>query len=486
MSGLDIFAKLSETEITRNFLKVKWDAENARMEEAAEKMDLYMDDYEDIIKAKMIELFHPDNYSRLKYHVNQTQNILKRVINEISTIYKVQASRMTDPEDLRYSEILKDFNLDLKMRRANRYTNLLNESFIKIGVRNGGIAYDLITPNISMVVQNLFDPTQIDAIIYTTSLVNTSSNSDVLYYYWDINGNYFIMDKNWKVMRAIYGDGGELGEISPYKDDGGNIMLPFVTLHRQEPDFNFFDQDTGRDLYNAAILTGVKFTQFDYMFKTASFKQMYAVGDELQIPEGQVLDPVTMLRVSGEGAAVGTLDMVAPLDKLQAALEFQINSVVANYGISSDQWNLKVSDISGRALKIKNRPLMEIRQEQIPVYRNIEKDLFRKTRIINNIHAGAMKWKKIDESTEFSVDFGEIDFPEQPEEELKLFLQKIQAGVMTLGQLGLKYNPDLKTEEKGEGWVIGNLKDLAATKTQNPEIEDMMNSILEQEESPSS
>lgn len=465
---------MAEEIVRREFLKAKWIADKERQEEAQAKLDLYHDDYEDIIRAKIKELFHPDNYQRLYYHVNQSQNVLKRVINEISTVYKVEPVR-DFKNDERYQEIIQRAKLDRKLKKINRYTNLLNESLLKIGVRNGEIVYDILTPNIVTVIQNEIDPTQADAIIYMLTRSNTVGDDQIFYYYWDITGNHYILDKNFRINSVIYDSAAPAGDPAfyPYRDKEGRPVLPFVVFHREEPEDSFWDQDSGRDLVNATIMVGIKMTLFDYYFKVASFKQPYIIGDEISVPSKQILDPLTVFQAKGEGAQIGLLDMQINLDQLKDALVFQINSIINNYGISADQWSLSISEVSGRALKIRNRALLEIRQEQIPYYRDYEREIFEKTKIVNNAHFPDKPIK----AEEFSIDFGEIEFPEDPEEELRLDSKRLKMGLISLGQFYKKYNPDVD-EKEGEKRIIENLEKLKKLREEHPSLDEMMNYIL--------
>jgi len=297
---------IAEEMIRRELLKAKWIADRERQEEAQNKLDLYHDDYEDIIRAKIKELFHKDNYERLYYHVNQSQNILKRVIKEISTVYKAPATRDFNGDE-RYQEIINKARLDTKLKKVNRYTNLLNETLLRIGVRNGNIVYDILTPNIVTVIQNEIDPTQADAIIYMLTRKNTVGDDSLFYYYWDIWGNHYILDRDFRVFSTIYDAAAPQGDpaFNPYRDEEGRPVLPFVVFHREEPEDSFWDQDTGRDLYNATVMVGIKMTLFDYYFKVASFKQPYIIGDEVSVPSKQILDPLTVFQAKGEGAQIG-------------------------------------------------------------------------------------------------------------------------------------------------------------------------------------
>ena len=467
--------------IETQLLKIKKEADELRMDEAQKKLDLYKDDYEEIIQDKMTELFTKANYDRMKYHVNQTQNILKRVINEISMIYKAEPQRIVDPENDRWSEIMKDNRLDLKLKKINRYTNLMNECLLKISYRGGKIVYDVIAPNICFVFQNDFDPTQADAIVYMMTWADTRGKTTIEYHYWSVDGDYFVFNENFRLIRVVYSDIDEKEENYPYRDPKTDLpILPFIVFHRQEPDCNFWDQDSGRDLYNGAVLTGVKMTLFDYYFKVCSFKQPYIIGDISNMPQDQIMDPMTALGVpAGEGASIGTLDIQINMDQLVKAIVFQINGLINNYGISADQYTLRIPEMSGRALKIRNRALMELRQDQLPLYRNYEQEIFYKTRIVNN--AFPKFFTKIPEDAEFMIDFGEIEFPEDPEDELRLDIKESRAGLMSPGQFYMKRNPDIKDEAEAEKRIGENIKKWDRLFAKYPTLDEAMDIILGRE-----
>ena len=463
--------------VEQNFLRAKWQADRDRQAEAQDKLDIYMDDFEEIVKAKMAELFHPKTVDRLLYHVNQSQNILKRVVNEISTLYKTETARKTDPESDRYQDLAESLNIDVSMKKINRYTNLLNESLLKVGVRNGKLVYDIITPNICTVIQNEADPTQADAIVYMTTRVNTVGSSEIRYHYWSKDGDYLIYDESFQIVGRIYDSYDESGLLRyPYIDpETGQYMLPFITFHRQQPDSNFWDQDSGRDLYNATVTTAIKMSLLDYYFKTGSFKQIYLIGDKADMPGKQVLDPLTVLRGSGEGAEIGVLDREINLEQLKNAIIFQINSIINNYGISADQYSLVVSEISGRALKIRNRGLLEIRKEQLPIFKASEQELFNVTRVVNNAH---FPNDQIPEDANFDIDFGELEIPEDPDEDLELQTKRLRSGLISPGQFYQHFNPDIKDVEEAEKLIAENLSALEKMRIKYPNLDEALDFIL--------
>jgi hypothetical protein len=279
-------------------------------------------------------------------------------------------------------------------------------------------------------------------------------------------------------------------EDTPYKYEDGTPFLPFVFFHKTEPIDVFLDMDSGRDLISAAIALHMKNTLLDYYFKNASHKQIYLIGDDVKIPSNQLSDPSAVL-IAQHGphgsAQIGTLDLQNRMAELVQAQTYQINGVINNYGISADAWSMKISEVSGRALKIRNRALLEAREDQLPLYHRYEKELFEKTRAVNNNLAGGtdekgdrLDWEIIPWDAEFTVDFGEIDFPEDPAVEIDLETRKLQGGIISLGKFYQHFNPDVEDEKDAEKAIIDNLTKLGKMREQSPDLDKALNEIFKE------
>ena len=480
-----MFKSIVPQTVVNSVLAAKWRAEKDRQEEADNRLCIYSDDYEDIIRDTLKKLFCKENYENLYYHVNQSQNIFKRVVNQISMIYKADAQRALDVESDRYEAIKEETDINTRMRKVNRLTNALNDIIVMVAVRDGRVCYDLITPNVCTVIQNPDNPSKMDALFYLLTSVNTPISTDLRYAYWDINGNHAILDGYFRTISEIYTPDGSGTSMSyPYRDKSGAFVIPAVVSHRQHPEDSFWDQDSGRDLYNAAVGLGWKLTLKDYYFKTASFKQIYIIADDLNVPNKQRLDPLTMLHLQGEHSQIGTLDLQIAIDKLVDSIVTDVNMIINNYGISADMWSLSVSEISGRALKIRNMALLEQRQEQTPAYRRLETELFEKTRIVNNAHAGFFGWEKIPENAVFTVDFGEIEFPEDPVYEIDLEAKRLKSGIIGLGQFYQRFNPDIIDVDEAEAAILENLNKLKTTREANPSLDEALDFIMSAKKKP--
>ncbi len=473
-----LFKTQAQSIVESSLIQAKFRAEKDRMEEAGNRLAIYQDDYEEIIRTTISGLFCKENAKRLNYHVNQSQNILKRVVNEISMVYKAEATRTLDAKSPRFEDIKAEINMDTRMRRVNRLTNLLNETLVRPAVRRGRIVWDIITPDICTVIQDETDPTRITAATWQRTLANTMGSSLIEYEYMDDLGWWGLLDSNFRPKQWFY-----TPEDTPYRDAEGRPVMMLVPFHRQSPECDFWDGDSGRDLYNAAVGIGWKLTLKDYYFKTASFKQPYAIGQNIDIPQDQVMDPMTMIKVivadPGAKGEVGTLDLQIAIDKLVESLMFDINGIINTRGISADMWTLSIAEMSGRALKIKNRALLEQREEQLPTYREGEGELFDRTRILNNAHAGAYGWEEIPKEAEFSVDFGEVEFPEDPMEDIDLQTRYLKSGIISLAQFYQHFNPDAKDEKSAEKAMLKNLNALKELRGANPTLDEALDYVMQ-------
>ena len=128
-------------------------------------------------------------------------------------------------------------------------------------------------------------------------------------------------------------------------------------------------------------------------------------------------------------------------------------------------------------MRIRNRALLELREEQLPVYRDFETELFEMTRIVNNANFSS----KIPENVEFSIDFDEITFPEDPIEKLKYQRNLLRAGLISQGEYYQTFNPDVEVEG-GKKRLVQNFREFDKTRRTNPSIDDMLNKIMGLEE----
>lgn len=432
-------------------LKSKDDLEIARRQEVEDRLSIYNDAWEDILKNAVNEQFNKKTRGNIQQMLAFDINVLKRIVNEVSVVYQESAKRSyiigedkdgVPKEDENYNELLKNMPINLTMESTNQLTNLNNESLIYIVPRNDTIEYDILTPDIVEVYQSPSDSKKVEAIVFSQSFVDTKGDTTLNYIYWDTSGNHLKFDREMNPIKTD-GDG-----VNPYKDpdNPGQTILPFVIFHKKFPINTVWNVTSGGDIVSSTIQVAILLTYLNYLFKTQSFKQKYFTGVDIKdLPKELVNDPLWNIIIPSGDGKVGVLDYQVLLDKLWEIIYAKIGAVANNYGMSLDNFKIIGTAQSGYALKIKNLPLEKIVAQQIKLYRWHENELFEKTKIINN---NQYPKKIIAEDGVFKIDFAEPIYPESPEDTRKKWSFDIKMGAKSIADYAQSVNPDLKSEEE--------------------------------------
>jgi hypothetical protein len=411
--------------ITKNNL------ESARRQECEDRLEIYSDAWEDILKDAIDDQFHEKTRGNVKQMLAYDINVLKRIVNEISVVYQQAATRQyligegeEAKEDERYNELMSLIPVNLTMEKTNQMTNLCNESLIYIVPRNDRIEYDILTPDLVEVYQSSKNAKEIEAICFTQSFVDTKGDTTLYYIYWDTQGHHYKYDAN----------------LNP-------VEIPVNTV---------WNTTGGGDIVNSTKQIGVLVTYMNYLFKTQSFKQKFFKGISTKsVPKDLIHDPLWSLASKSAEGDITLLDYQVMMDKLWAIIQDKVAAVSNNYGISKDNFHLIGSAESGYSLKIKNLPLEKVVDQQKKLYRWHEKELFEKTMIVNNEQ---YKNKKIAENGVFKIDFADPEYPESPEDTRKAWSFDIEMGAKSVADYAMFVNPDLKSEDEAVAHIEKNVE----------------------------
>lgn len=430
----------------------------ARRVEIEKRLDLYHDNYKLILQNEIDNQFHKSTRGNVKQMIDDSSNVLKRIINEISLVYKqnaVRSYKVNDEDDERYKEILDQMPVDLTMQEVNRKTNLCNECLIYIVPRNDKIDYDIITPDKVEVYQHREDPTKPAGIMFSKAYVDTINNTKIRKVYWDIEGQHMIYDEHDNVLE-------NLG--NPYTDINNpeKTILPFVIFHKNYMIDSIWDRTSGNDLVSGTIQIGVLLTYLNYLMKVGSFKMLTFTGIDIKdIPQDLIFDPLFAKVIKDPSGQIGTVDLQLALNVIWEIIYNKIGALANNYGLSLDNFKLTADAQSGYALKIKNLGIENIIEGQRKFYRYYENELFEKTKIVNNT---IYKDKQIKDGGIFRIDFAETEYPESPFDIREQWLFDIKMGAKSIFDYVKFVNPDIKNDEDAEKVI-----------SQNVEINNMVN-----------
>jgi hypothetical protein len=489
-------------------------------------IDIFRDNWGYIIRSELQAQFTEKTYKKMYWLTSQEQNIVKRVVNELSVVYKQPAERLAVKDDSgeniiydeNYQEAIKDTDLDAVMQMVNKYTNLTNQTLLKVVFRDGKLDFDLINFNNAEIYTHMDDWRKIVAIKYFVGYVfpqkyytsddpkkvsdqqawitETGPLQEYSYAYIYTFGNEDLEIDGTEILESDarkFLKGGKIYKVSaasdktevivdekdnPYRDENGDAILPFVFCPKQYPVEELLDFTTGSDLFDLNINVALDITHLNNLKKYQSYKQpVLRVPDTKGLPPVIRTDPTEpiILQDPEGNAQAYLLDLQARIKEHQETIEKRILSVLTGYGISPQNYTMSATPESGFALKISNMGKLEAREQQLPNYLRIEKDLFDVTRAVWNHH---MPGKEISEDSQLMIDFAELEYPLSPQEKMTKQAWLKQNNVITDLDIMLDNNPDLSEEQakklleenKAMNGMVGGPDELdVIMKTQNGE-----------------
>jgi len=453
-----LFESQSGKMVLQSYLNAKANEEKRRQGEAQKRLDIYHDDWQQILEDICREQFHKDNYLKIKKLKNTTQNILRKVVDDVSVVYKVAPQRDFGENEI-LQEIYEDLQIDEVMKRFNQYGFLCNDLLLRVGwdFELKKITLDILTPANASVMQRDNYPEQAAGIYYPIEYIDSQYKVDKKFVFWSDSEHFvFTMNESGGVIQQMPAENNP-DMVNPFN------KLPFVIMHMKPLLGQFWNESSGSDLIDSTTITGFKRTMKDYLFKFASFKQLVIVTDDpSKLSKDMLMDPATAIVVTGQGAGASVLDFTAPFEALEKTIQADINATLSTYGLSVDMFTVSPNEMSGKALSIKNRGLQEIRETQLPLFRRVENDLFEMIRLVYNTYNPM----GIPETLEFKIDFAELEAYQDPMEERKQAQWDVQNGIISPGQFYMAFNPDIIDEDEAEEKMAENLEKYKNMKNQ--------------------
>lgn len=441
--GNEIFESVAEQMVYGSLLRDSKNREADRQNAVYNRIRMLDDDYLDQVQAKVKSFVSADTWSNvdggLKVFANKTVNIYKTIINDLSMVYKNSAIRTfgdSKGNDSKAKEIYKKMKIDIKMKKVNKYLNALNDVVIQIVPRDGLIDMDILTPNVLTIIPRSDDPTQAEAVLIKKMINPTLLTYEGNYYYtvWTETEHY-MTDAKFTVKEPI---GNNIDMINPYK------RLPFVFLHL-EPTESFWNETLGSDLVEMNVLVGAKQTLQDYNETWHNFKQLTIATDN-NVTAGLTRSVDKAIIVPSD-ASVEVLDYGLKLKELQDALINYAGIVASGYGVSI-QSLLTVTAESGIKLKIKQSKLEELRDTQIQVLEQAEKEIFDLINVIMEIN------NQGNIGSEFSIKYTDMKVYTDPKEDLAVLNKEIQMNLKSIIDVFMERNPTYTDRKKALSKVL--------------------------------
>lgn len=430
------------------------DREKHRRKQALLRDELYRDNGSHHLRKVISEVYgNVDVIRDRKVWADYAKfdNALKRIINELSTVYLEPARRKIAQGQDGYDRLVTQTHLDHKMRRANRITNLQNEALIWFRVRTDDRGrrepvVDVVSPHAFTVVAHPTDPTkQIATIIDQTPRRLGVKEVDPHYALWTADETVQLDGKG-RVIASTF-------EANPYG------MVPGILVHREPPETTLLDPSSGADLVAAHV--AATFLNILLLKESRTINKQVAFGGDLSTtPTGQTQDQGRDM-VLGDGVTAQTIDRTIDLRQFRDSADHVIERAAANYGIPPSVLRHSGAN-SGFEIELRRIGLRERRRDQIVNFIPVEQQLADVMSTVLAVDAPELWF----DPSGWSISFGEIETYIDPRAQLQVWKDQRQMGLANTLDFIKEMNPGMGDEEA--------LREL----TQNISIETMRNVLM--------
>jgi hypothetical protein len=437
-------------EVTRHIRSTYLDsaAELARMEMHRRRHDLYNDAGGEHL-SRLIELvFQDPEVKRLRHAWEQPaqyNNVLKRVVNELSTCYSEPANRTVTgaADQLKYFEVQTQSRQHEQFRVMEQLLNLHRAVWVGFRVRNVGthaaprndLKIDIVTPAASFIITHPNDPTVPIGlgIRIDTSYALTTADRPA-WVVWT-EAERFLLDRSGRLIGAPVTHG--------IVNEQGQGVLPYVYVTLEPPRGTIWPGRSGEDLVSADL--AIKFASVCLLkeLKSAT-RQTWLTGDLAAAARDQTMDTEATASVP-EGVQVQTVDMSMDLATFRDAAEHILETVANNYGMSAayiHQQGVQSAD----ARDLMRVPLRELRiRNQLPLrvferaFVDVQTAVLR--RDLPELAFSSLGW---------SVDFADPQTPRSPKEAIEELELARRVGVMSTIEWLVRRDPSLTREQAEE------------------------------------
>ena len=412
----------------RNDIRSTINSNGSRLVKFQRRYQMYNDNYNDQVVTKLGQIYRAFAQLKLDVQINDNNNIYKQVVNAVSNVYSFGVDRTFESDDAK--ELYSALRIDKTMAQANRYTNAFNDVLVQVSWDSNKEQPKVMLrlPHLTEVGYNQGD---VEWVAYFVEMVGKDEKTE-RWAYWSDTEHYYIDKTNGEDKIVAVEDNEEM--INPFG------VLPFVYLHNGWRDESFWDMYTGDDLTGGTIDMAVHLTFLNHIIKTQSFKQLVGKGDNVGELLGQVLDPLSILTLTGQNTEIDVLDLQSNYEQLNTVVQDLANNIAISYGVSPSQFRMTSQASSGFALQMENLKLDRFTLEQQSDFKVYEKELFDMLGVVSEYYGKPI-------NGDMTVDFVEPNYPASETEQLDIDVKAIDLGLTSPHKVLMRNNPDLTEED---------------------------------------
>ena len=424
------------------------EAEKRRNARHCRRDEFYCDGGVEYMKSIITDTHRDERVRKLRHQWvehSRFNNALKRVINEMSTVYSQPSQRAVDGSEenqKRYADLLEALRMDEQMLHVSRLLNLHRTILVGLrvtqradGERTAKI--DIATPaNVRAVLH------PIDSSVVIGWLIKTDHRP--VFLTPDTPAWMLWTDHEVVQFRS------DLSIIeSSYKEHGLGAC-PWIPLTLCPPRAGFWPGEEGEDLVAAHV--AIWMNNVLMMKETKSATKVPVIsGDSTTAARDQTFDSEGGVDVP-DGVGINIIDTSMDLSMFRDGADHILASAGNNYGMPPSVMNHQGVQ-SADARDLMRIPIREIRLQQQKPLRVFERDF---AIMMSKVLASEMPQLAFD-PIGWRIDFGESQTPLSQLDALTLFEKMRAAGLDNSIAFLMRQNPDL-TEEQAWNVVLENVR----------------------------
>lgn len=379
-------------------------------------------------------------------------NALKRIVNELSTVYAEPAKRRVGKDNDKYQKALDAIAMDEQMLQASRLLNLHRALLIgpRVRLRPDGKREPLIqiaTPSIVRAVLHPNDSTEVVGWMIRTDFrtkgilsppatqAGTPTPDRPAWTLWTDVESMFLRED-----MTVIG--------SSYKTHPLGV-IPWVPVSLEPPCPGFWPGMEGEDLVAAHI--AIWFANILQLKETKSATKVPVIkGDGTNMARAQAADSEVPTELA-DGQSLETVDLSMDTQPFRDTADHILENAGHNYGLAK-QVLTHAGVQSAQARELLRQPLKERRKQQQMPLRRFE------TRFVV-VLAAVLKADMPELAFDpdgFYIEFGEPEMLLSPADDHNLFLSRREAGLDTTVAQLMRLHPGM-TQEQAEQLLEDNI-----------------------------
>lgn len=391
----------------------------ARKVETEKRLDFFHDRQLDHLNEQLGEL-----YADTSKFTPATLNVVKKVILNLSQVYREEPKREiegSDRDQKTFQEIMGGCSYGLKLKQASRYTKLLKTILLRPVWRSGRLDLDILTGGI-LDVEFGDSPEDLEGVL-VTHYPRSGKADEITYSHWTA-----------ETFRRLNYRGQEIeSEDNPYG------TLPFIPCWDQLPTDDFWvpggdDLVIVQEAINRA-LTDLLLTARFQGFGVPWVSGASSAGEQFEIGPGSMLS-------LGENDQIGFASPNAPIEEILGLISFLIKQVAVTNGLASASMSIETKPESGVSKVADRVELVEMRRDDVALWRTYEGRLFDLVRIVWNHHNPT---RQISPKASLKIDFADPKPEISAKDQAQTWDTLVGLGVLSPVDIALERNPDFET-----------------------------------------